>query len=394
MKSNFKFRLQRAFDYLFVDHAHILLSWLLLVFVGVVIYRNSFGVPFLFDDITQIVFNSHIQTLEWPWRFLENTRRPFLYATLAFNFHHSEFNTFGYHIFNIRVHLLAAMFLFLLIYKTCRLPKIGEVIQKEATLLALGASLLWVCHPIQTQAVTYLIQRAESLMGLLFILTLVLSAKYLTSRNIAWLIVAGLFALLCGLTKEVALSLPIVVLLYDRAFVSNSFRDIWIKNNKLYLSLCITWLAMAVLFFTTPAEHIPTAGFAVKGLTPWQYLLNQPKVIVHYLYLVIWPNSLIFDYHWPLIQNISKLLPFIGIIVAIIMTCIAIYRRYPTISFLGLSFFIILAPSSSFIPLKDLIYEYRIYLPLSCLTILFILLLRVIIKKRLLPNIARNALFS
>jgi tetratricopeptide (TPR) repeat protein len=381
MNARLKVRLQKIFDYYLVDHTAVILCLFVLALTGAIVYRNSFGVPFLFDDLTQIVFNPAIQTLEWPWRFLENNRRPLLYTTLAFDFHQYGLKTFGYHIFNVRVHILAAMSLFLLILKTCRLPRINENVRRDAPLLALGAALIWLCHPLQTQAVTYIIQRAESLMSLFFIVALYCAANYLTSRKVEWLTAAGLASLMCGLTKEVALALPLVVLLYDRAFIALSFREA-IKNNRwLYLSLSFTWAVMLFLFLTTPLEKIPTAGFAIKDVTSWDYALNEPGVILHYLRLAMWPDPLIFDYQWPLIKDLAKLLPSLGIIMAGLTGLLAISRRYPTFGFLGLCFFVILSPSSSFIPLKDLICEYRMYLALGCWAVMVTLLIKGLIDR-------------
>ncbi len=374
------------------NHAKKILFIFILSVAGILIYRNSLHVPFIFDDMTQIVFNPTIQSLHWPWQFLVNNRRPLLYATLAFNFQHCGFNTLGFHVFNVSVHVLAAISLFLLINKTCRLPQMGESIRREAYLLAFGASLLWVCHPIQTQAVTYIIQRAESLMSLFFLLTLYFCVQYFTSRRIMWLVLSGLSALFCSLTKEVALALPFVVLLYDRAFISISFRQALRENRWLYLSLSFTLLIMFFLYFTTHPQEKQTAGFAIKDISALGYALNQPRVILHYLQLVFWPHPLIFDYAWPLERNFFVLLPSVYLIVTWIIVLTASFCRYPRISFLGLTFFIILAPSSSFIPLKDLIYEYRMYLPLSCLTIFFTCLLKSFID-RCINFKSRNAFF-
>ncbi len=377
MKPTLKACLQKTFNYIFQKNTQIIFSVFVIASAGLLIYSNTFGVPFLFDDMTQIVLNPKIQSLQWPWQFLFNNRRPVLYASLAFNFHQCGHNVLGFHIFNISVHILTAISLFVLIYKTCRLEKIGENVRKDAALLAFGASLLWTCHPLHTQAVTYIIQRAESLMALFFILTLYFSVNYLTSRKILWLTAAGLTALLCGLTKEVALALPVVVLLYDRAFISNSFGKALKDNRWLYLTLSFTWAVMFYLYFTTRPEEIITAGFSLKGITPLQYAINQPRVILHYLQLALWPDPLIFDYQWPLIKNIQILLPSIIIIASFLIILSATYPHYPALSFLGLSFFVILSPSSSFIPLKDLIYEYRMYLALCCLTIIFVYLLKI-----------------
>ncbi len=370
----------------------LILGLVVVCLSALLVYRNTFHVPFLFDDITQIVFNPKIQSLHGPWHFLFNNRRPVLYASLAFNVYQGGLNTFGFHVFNLSVHILTAISLFFLIIKTCRLPSVGENFRRDRVLLAFGACLLWVCHPLQTQAVTYIIQRAESLMALFFVITLYFSAKHFTTRKILWLVSAGISALFCGLTKEVALALPIVVLLYDRAFISPSFGKALVDHRWLYASLGFTWAVMIFLYMTTRPEQTLTAGFGIKGITPLEYALNQPQVILHYLQLALWPNRLVFDYQWPAVNDISILAPSLLVIVTALIILACSYRRYPAISFLGMSFFVILAPSSSFIPLKDLIYEYRMYLPLSCLTVIFSSAMKIIIDRYVNPK-SRSVFF-
>lgn len=376
-----KFRAQNLIYFIFIEHFNLILCLLALAIAGVLAYRNTMGAPFIFDDLTQIIQNPAIQSWHWPWAFIENNRRPLLYATLALNFHFDGFNAVGYHVFNLRVHILAAMVLFLLVRKTLVFPLWAESFKKDANILALSSSLIWLLHPIHTQAVTYIIQRAESLMGLLFLTALYCSSEYLTSRRKFWLIGAGVTALMAGLTKEVALVIPAVVLLYDRTFVSISFRAAIQKNRWLYSVLSLTWVVMVFLYLTTRPEEKLTAGFGMAGMTPWLYAMNQPAVIVRYLRLVLWPAPLIFDYQWPAINQLRLLWPSIGIVTSWILVLGVGYRRFRVLSFLGLSFFILLLPSSSIIPLKDLIFEYRLYLSLSCVTIAVVLGLKIFTEK-------------
>jgi Tfp pilus assembly protein PilF len=376
-----KFRTQNLIRFIFIEHFNPIVCLLTLAIAGVLVYRNALGAPFIFDDLTQILQNPNIQSWQWPWTFIENNRRPLLYATLAFNFHFDGFNAIGYHIFNIRVHIVTAMVLFLLVRKTLGLPSGGELFRKDADLLALASSLVWLLHPIHTQAVTYIIQRAESLMGLFFLTALYCSSEYLSSRRKSWLICAGGSALLAGLTKEVALVLPVMVLLYDRTFISASFRAAIQKNRWLYSVISLTWGVMIFLYLTTRPEEKLTAGFGMAGMTPWLYAVNQPAVILHYLRLILWPVPLVFDYQWPAVSQLRLLLPSLCVVMLMVLVLGAMYRRFRVLSFLGLSFFILLLPSSSIIPLKDLIFEYRLYLSLSCVAVAVALGLRLFVER-------------
>lgn len=374
-------RFRKALFVLLLDRPAVIWCFFLLAFTGVLIYRNAFSAPFIFDDVTQILLNPKIQTLQWPWTFLENNRRPVLYTSLAFDFHQFGSNAFGYHAFNIRIHILAAMFLFLLIYKTCRYPSMNPNIRRDAAWLALGASLLWLSHPIQTQAVTYIIQRAESLMGLFFFMSLFFSAQYLTSRQKGWWVASIISGLLCGLTKEVALALPLIVLMYDYAFVSPSLREALQKNRWLYLGLGLIWPVMIFLYLTTRPEEKLTAGFGMEGMTPWIYALNQPTVIMHYFRLLFFPHPLVFDYDMRPDASWWELLPSILIVFAIVLSLFAVFKRNKTFGFLGLAFFVILAPSSSIIPVKDLIFEYRVYLSAATVTTGFVLIFYFLLER-------------
>ncbi len=376
-----KLRIQRIFSFIFLENFNVILCLLVLAAAGTLAYRNVFGSAFIFDDLTQILQNPNIQFWHWPWAFIQNNRRPLLYLTLAFNFHFDGFNSAGYHVFNVRVHILAAMMFFLLVRKTLLLSSSNEAFKKDASLLALASAMLWLLHPIHTQAVTYIIQRAESLMGLLFLTALYCSSQYLTSRRAFWLISAGISAILCGLTKEVALVLPIMVLFYDRTFISKNFLSALKGNRLLYGSLSLMWFVMIFLYLTTKPEEKLTAGFGMQGMTPLLYAINQPAVILHYVRLSFWPDPLVFDYQWPAENHLCFLLPSIIIFVTWVMVLWVAYRWFRILSFLGLSFFILLLPSSSIIPLKDLIFEYRLYLSLASVAVLSVLFLRILAEK-------------
>ena len=376
-----KRRLEKIIRFILIENFYTILGLLVLAVAGTLAYRNAFGTPFVFDDLTQILQNPNIQSWDWPWSFIQNNRRPFLYLTLAFNFRFDGFNPQGYHVFNIRVHILSAMMLFLLLRQPFSLTSVGQWLKKDALLLALSSALFWLLHPIHTQAVTYIIQRAESLMGLLFLTTLYCASRYLTSRRAFWLIASGVIALFCGLTKEVALVLPVMVLFYDRTFFSESFLSAIRRNRFLYASLSVMWVAMIFLYFTTKPEEKLTAGFGMQGMSPFLYAVNQPAVILHYLRLILWPHPLVFDYQWPPEVQPYLLLPSIAVVGTWIAVFLALYRWHRFLSFLCLSFFILLLPSSSIIPLKDLIFEYRLYLSLTCAAVLGAVSLKIFVEK-------------
>ena len=367
-----------------LTNRYLLMACLALLLLGSMIaYHNSFAGTFIFDDHTAITDNGKIRSLAWPWQFLQNERRPFLYLTFALNYAVGQLDPFGYHVVNLGIHLLAGMLLFGIIYKTLTRYLARLFSSREAMGLSLSVGLLWLLHPVQTASVTYLVQRAESLSGMFYFLTVFSAIHFFHDQKKRWLITAGMSCLLGGLTKEVIFTAPLVILLYDRAFVAKSFRESWRRHQTLYVVLSMTMLVMMTLLLSTQPEAVPTAGFGFKGISPWQYLLNQSKSICQYLKLSIWPQPLIFDYEWPVL-GVAKLWPFVMFFLVMLSSAIIVYSKNSILGFAALSFFILLLPSSSFIPLKDLVFEHRLYLPMSSVVIYFVFggwwLLRQIVK--------------
>ncbi len=260
--------------------------------------------------------------------------------------------------------------------------------------LALVVALLWAVHPLQTESVTYIVQCAESLTGLLYLLTLYcfiraasvegsgvrgqglrrFSVFSFQFRRIhpssfilppaAWYAAAVLACLLGMASKEVMMSAPVIVLLYDRTFCAGSFRESWRRRYAFYLCLAGTWalLAWLILKMSTLGTDI---GPGTQEFTWWSYLLTQPGVIVHYLQLAFWPSELCIDYSWPAPQHVAEIvLPATWIVALLGLTVWAIVKR-PAWGFLGAWFFAILAPTSSFVPLGQAAFEHRMYLPLA-----------------------------
>ncbi len=165
-------------------------------------------------------------------------------------------------------------------------------------------------------------------------------------------------------TKEVTVTAPLVVLLYDRTFLAGSFEEAWRRRWKLYLALAATWGIVAALLIST-GFHAGTTGFVVKKFTCWRYLLTQAGVIVHYLRLVFWPTGLCLDYGWPPAQTVGEIvLPGMLVVSLLGLTVWALVKR-PAWGFLGACFFMILALTSSFVPLNDAAFEHRMYLSLA-----------------------------
>jgi tetratricopeptide (TPR) repeat protein len=354
----------------------------ILVTLCAVAYHNSFTGPFIFDDVRSIRDNPTIRHL-WPiWRCLHPPHqhgltvegRPLINLSLAINYALGGQKVWGYHALNLTVHLLAGLTLLGVVRRTLLQPRFLERFGAAANGLALTIAILWAVHPLQTESVTYVIQRAESIMGLFYLLTLYCFIRGAEShRPRLWY---GLCTATCAMgmaSKEVMASAPLIVLLYDRAFISGSFRKAWRQRWPLHLLLAGTWILLGYLMFFTGSFHNLVANTEARGITWWAYLLVEPGMILHYLRLSLWPHPLCLGYGWPVDAIWSgTLLPgliIVSLLGAIVWAC----KTNSVWGVLGAWFFLILAPSSSFLPTDSPAYEHRMYLPLAAVVVSLVL---------------------
>jgi len=345
----------------------------MLILAAIVVYSDSFHGPFIFDDAA--VIEQATARQPWPvWHTLIGPR-PVVQATLALNYFIGSANVTGYHVLNLCIHILAALALFGVIRRTLTLPALGgRFDEMTAASLAFCAALLWAVHPLQTQAVTYVIQRMESLMGLFYLLTLYCFIRAESSpRPLLWHAAAVAACALGMGSKEVMVSAPLIVLLYDRSFIAGSFRAAMQRRRGLYLGLAATWLILVRSGIEAVGPNAVSAGFQLQAVTPFQYARSEPGVILHYLALAFWPAGLCLDYGWPVANSLGQIAPGVIVIGGLLAaTAWALVRR-PKWGFVGAWFFLILAPTSSIMPIKDLAFEHRMYLPLAAVVLVLIL---------------------
>jgi len=336
----------------------------LLVAAAGAAYSRTFSVPFLFDDTSSIVKSTTIQ--QWSTAFRPDVHstaggRPIFNVSLAIDYAISGTAVWSYHATNLAIHLLAGLTLFgILRHTLARWPR------PAATLAAFSSALLWTLHPLQTESVTYVVQRAESLMGLFYLLTLYCFIRGAESEGRgkrAWYAAAVTACLLGMGTKEVMVSAPLIVLLYDRTFLAGNFRGAWRRRWRVYAGLAATWAVLPFLVLSTHGRG-GSVGFGT-GVPWWRYALSQFPAIVHYLRLCFWPHPLIFDYGSALVRPSLQLLPCVLAVAGLVAaTLFALFRR-PMIGFCGAAFFAILAPSSSVVPVAtETMAEHRMYLSL------------------------------
>jgi len=372
---------------------------LCLILAGALAYFNSLAGPFIFDDVPWIEQNERIRSLSNLGEMLTATNRPLLEATLALNYAASGLNPFGYHLLNLIIHLLAGLTLYGLIRRTMALPRFRESVRSRATPLAGAIALLWLVHPLNTQSVTYLVQRGESMCGLFYLLSLYGFVRYAdrsddvgdpshtpesAGRHRSWAAVAIMACWLGAGCKEVIATAPLVVLLYDLCFIAKDWREPFTRRWGVYLGLFAIWVPLAVMITIALSAEDGSAGFGLeeKLLSRWVYLITQAQVIAQvYLPKAIWPDPLVLDYGWrPAIPKdtpsdqvarlfMANVLWQGTLVVGLLLASVWGVIRRAWWGVVGLSFFLILAPTSSLVPIADLAVEHRMYLPLIAVVV-------------------------
>ena len=367
------------------------LAVLAILLAGALAYSNSFAGVFVLDDEPAIVQNPHIRSLSPLAGALgapEGTTasgRPAVSLTLALNHALAPDpvrdvfsvpvrdasdadrarlldNLWGYHALNLAIHLAAALALLGVTRRTLASGMLRDRFESHAGNLSLAVALLWTVHPLLTGAVTYVIQRAESLMGLCLMLTLYGAIRAWSSPR-TWSLAAVAACALGMASKETMVAAPLVVALWDWTFGPRPFPIA--RRLPLYAGLAATWLILAWL---VAGNHRPdAAGFGFAAWPWWRYLVTQAAVITHYLRLALVPFPLVLDYGWPA-ADVLTVLPQLTLISAlVVVTTIAVMRRWPS-GFAGGAFFLILAPSSSVLPIvTEVAAEHRMYVPLAAL---------------------------
>lgn len=373
--------------------------------LGLVVYANTLHVPFFFDDYTNFINAPFIKSfshfadpdLVKAFKGYDGfVSRYFGYLTFALNYHFHGLDVAGYHAVNIAIHLLSALLVYLLVTLTFRTPCFAdagdrEAVQARAGFTALCAALLFVAHPLQTQAVTYLVQRFASLGAMLYLLSL---TSYIRARLIqtargnstavwAWYLAALVAALLAIKTKESTYTLPFVVLLYEIMFFKGK-----VQQKALALSIGVVVLLGSFIAFLVlwPGKAkwglvvgIETAMRLQTNMSRLDYIATQFKVLVTYLRLLVFPVGQQLDYDYPVYR--SFLHPEVLLSAAILLSLLAaavycVYlsrRRHRTLgdaspllrltAFGVFWFFITLSIESTIIPIVDVIFEHRMYLP-------------------------------
>ena len=350
----------------------------LLVAAACAVYADSFGVPFLFDDRSAIVSNLRIREL-WPGPF--TSARPIVDLTLAANYAVGGLHVVGYHLVNLALHVGCGLLLYDLARRTLRAT--GTAPGHEAR-VAWWAALVFLVHPLQTEAVTYVISRSEVLMALWYLATLDLALLGETdaARRTTWWALAIVTCALGMATKPAMVSAPIAVWWLFRCTAEPDEPSVSFADDRVHgprrvpalrwpfgVGVAATWLVLAALVVWV---ETPGAGLDI-GIGSLDYLRTELGVTWHYLRLLVWPANQTIEYDWPLATRWLTppvVVPALGWIVVLAMLVgLRRARRDAAAFWLGLAL-LALAPSSSIVPIADLVFEHRMYLPLAGFAVL------------------------
>ena len=357
---------------------HLWWASALLVAATVAAYWNSFQGTFVFDDICSIRDNLHLHKL-WPpseaislplWKEgIPFAGRPVSALSFAVNRVLCGAAPWGYHLGNLLIHLGAGLLLFGVARRTFAREPLRARFRARGLWIAAAIALLWLVHPLTTAAVTYIVQRCESMMALFYLLTLYACIRGFDGGRRGWF-VAGAAACALGMgTKEVMFTAPVTVFLYDATFVSRSFTAPFRRRWPLYAALTATWGISVGLFLTT----LPAKGTELHVLSPTRYLMTQAGVILQYLGQSVWPHPLVMDYNWPAATAFRDIAAPGAVIVGLVAVTVWGIVRRRWFGFVGAWFFLILAPTSSIVPIPCSRYDHRMYLSLAAVVTVVVL---------------------
>jgi protein O-mannosyl-transferase len=352
-----------------------LIGLAIILLLGILIYSNSFNCAFHFDDISRIADNTSIRNIgdvkAW-WNYYPT--RPAGMFTFALNYHFNQLDVRYYHLVNLVIHLINACLVWWFTFLIFSSPSLKDnPVNRQKNAIAFFTALLFVSHPLATQSVTYIVQRFASLVAMFYLLSLVLYMKARISNNQnkrKYLLFAGscIAAILAMLTKENAFTLPFAIVLLEIFFFRTKKLSLLIKDYRIFLLLVFflsVFIIILLRFSSTILKSIPPSNGNDYTLTPVNYLFTQFSVILKYIQLLVLPVNQNADYDFPISNDffgIRTFLSFMGLLFLIFLA-IFFFNKNRMISFGILWFFLTISIESSFIPISDVIFEHRTYLP-------------------------------
>lgn len=354
----------------------------IMAILGFALYARVLKSPFQFDDTINIVDNIDIRNpsnieiifLKWPTRFTA-------FMTFAVNYSLGKLNVVGYHVVNILILIGCAVLAYIFVTLLLSAPKMAKkTVSRYSREIGFFTAMIFLCHPIQTESVSYIFQRTESLMGFFYLLTMCLYMKMRLMKErggakIKWrkyYYYTWMSAVLCVLSKENGVTLPAMLIVLECMCFDHgpySFFKIGVPTHRdlkrVFKFLFLIPLMITLLFITKPATYADIHVFMTDEMSSKTYLLTQFRVIMTYIRLLAAPINQNLDYDYPRVNSVLEA-PFILSFLALAMILIIAFRmrrKHTAVSFFIFWFFITLMPESSFIPLADVIFEHRLFVP-------------------------------
>ena len=336
-----------------------------LAYVGFQAYGAVLNGPFIFDD-SYLLFRAPNPPQEL--RIWVRGIRPLLNFSYWINYRISPTDTLWYHIYNVLFHIINSFLAFLIVRRFLRDPRAraGEPDEARDLLLAAFAGGLFLLHPVQTESVAYVASRSEN-MSVMFLLAALALFLYRGAAKVSWRIALGVLVLYGAAVavKEHTAALIGVLLLTD-FYWNPGFSFAGIKRNwRLYVPIGLVGCAGA-LFVITVLRQSTTAGFNIKEFTWYQYFFTECRAFWTYLRVFFLPYGQNVDYVFPISRSITDHGAIFGLIGILILTALAVRfaGRYRLASYGFFLYVLLLAPTSSFIPIQDPVAERRLYLPM------------------------------
>ncbi len=352
-----------------------LLGLAVITVLGILIYSNSFNCPFELDDLQNIMNNTSIRNLSdvhaW-WNFYP--MRPLGVLSFAINYHFNQLDVWYYHLVNLIIHLINACLVWWLTLQLFSSPTLANnPIIKHKKEIALIAALLFVSHPLATQSVTYIVQRMASMAAMFYLISVALYLKFRIptfNKKNKYFLLAGsiLSAVAAMLSKENAFTLPFVIILLEIFFLQTKKLHINLKDYRLLLSITalIGFIVFVLFNFSFSIfKPIPPSNGYTYSLTSLNYLFTEFGVILKYIQLLFLPINQNLDHDFPIAYHFFEIRTILSLLflLALIAVGILSFKKYRILSFGFFWFFITISIESSIIPLQDVMFEHRTYLP-------------------------------
>jgi tetratricopeptide (TPR) repeat protein len=347
-----------------------------LFLLGLVAYSNTFFNSFHFDDSSFLNGRFYLRNTDdlryiwnfWPTRFIS-------YLSIALNYQLGGLKVFGYHLLNFLIHICSTLLAWRLAILTFSTPSMkNEKMAAYARPIAFFIGAIFLLHPIQTQPVNYISQRATLLAAFFYIAALVLYIKARMGRErnlrghtrLLYYAASILAALMSVFSKEMAISLPLALCLYKFYFLRTDKKFNW-KYITPFLVVVLAVPLIMALTGSVDFKEMKRAGESLPGISVGQYALTQLKVMVTYIRVLFIPTNQALDYYYSPAKSIFEIPVILSLLflLLVLTSAVGLFRKQRLASFGILFFFVTLLPESSFIPIKDVIVEHRLYLPMA-----------------------------